>query len=186
MPRCFALIMLALLLSACQTSRVTQDFDATRDFASYHTWNWAEPGVQYQPDDPRIKSDLTDQRIRQAVTQQMEQRGLRQAPAGQHADLTVKTWLIIDTRQQQVTVNYGPAPLGYWGGYWGGPGFNETRNLDYKVATLQIDLLDGHDSKLVWRASAEQLASSAQDSPQDRTRAIDDSVAKLLSVYPPH
>ena len=32
MLRCIAVVCVALLLSACQTDRVTRDFDAQRDF----------------------------------------------------------------------------------------------------------------------------------------------------------
>jgi hypothetical protein len=62
-----AVLSLALLLSACQASRPNADFDAGRDFAGYRTWAFKDPAVQYRPDDPRVRSDLTDQRIRQAA-----------------------------------------------------------------------------------------------------------------------
>ncbi|EPN63320.1 lipoprotein, partial [Pseudomonas syringae pv. actinidiae ICMP 18807] len=35
--------------------------------------------MQYQPDDPRLRSDLTEQRIRQSIGEQLDQRGLRMA-----------------------------------------------------------------------------------------------------------
>jgi hypothetical protein len=62
--------------------------------------------------------------------------------------------------------------------------YNETRNVTYKVATLQIDLLDGKDGKLVWRGSDEQMMSNSP-SPQDRSAAIRATVTKVLSNYPP-
>ncbi len=77
MFRRLALLAFAVLLSACQTAQVTHDFDASRDFAGYRSWSWKEPALQYRPDDPRIKSDLTEQRIRQAISEQLDQRGLR-------------------------------------------------------------------------------------------------------------
>ena len=180
----FAVLCLGLLLGGCQATRPTADYDASRDFAGYRTWAWKDPALQYRPDDPRIRSDLTEQRIRQAVTEQLEQRGLRPAPAGTRADLAVQTWLIVDTRQQQV-ITQTPMWGGYWGGGWGTPIYNESRTLDYKVATVQIDLLDGRDGKLVWRASAERLDSSAGAGPQQRNEAIQNTVAQVLSSYPP-
>lgn len=72
-----------MLLSACETNPLDHDFDATRDFRAYRSWSWKEPGVQYRPDDPRIKSDLTEQRIRQAVSDPLDQYGLRMAQKNQ-------------------------------------------------------------------------------------------------------
>ena len=59
MLRRLALLSLTLWLAACASHNVTQDFDASRDFAAYRSWAWQEPALQYRPDDPRIKSDLT-------------------------------------------------------------------------------------------------------------------------------
>lgn len=71
MFRRLALLAMAVLLSACAAHQVNHDFDASRDFAAYRSWSWKEPALQYRPDDPRIKSDLTEQRIRQAVADQL-------------------------------------------------------------------------------------------------------------------
>ena len=185
MFRRFILLAMVALLSACAANQVNHDFDASRDFAAYRSWAWKEPAVQYRPDDPRIKSDLTDQRIRQAVADQLDQRGLRPAAAGANGDLNVQTYLIVEERQQQVTTNYGGG-WGYpWYGYYGAPMYNETRNVSYKVATIQIDLLDGKDGKLVWRGSDEQILSRTPN-PSDRRDAILETVTRILANYPPH
>lgn len=178
-------ICVALLLGACQASRPIADYDASRDFAGYRTWAFKDPVLQYRPDDPRIRSDLTEQRIRQAVSEQLDQRGLRPAPAGSKADLNVQTWLIVDNRQQQI-ISQPPLWGGYWGGGWGAPIYSESRTIDYKVATVQIDLLDGRDGKLIWRASAEHIDNSSDAGPQQRNETIQKSVAQVLSAYPPH
>ena len=62
--------------------------------------------------------------------------------------------------------------------------YNETRNISYKVATVQIDLLDGKDGKLVWRGSDEQLLSNSPN-PADRNTAVRETVGRILSNYPP-
>jgi hypothetical protein len=156
----------ALLLAACQNYNVNRDYDSTRDFGAYRSWSWKEPALQYSPDDPRIKSDLTEQRIRNAVSQQLDQRGLRPVANGK-ADLNVQSWLIVDERQQQTSYNHG----GYWGGYWGG--------------YMQVDMYDGKDGKLVWRGSAEQILASAPPSPAEREASIRETIAKVIEQYPP-
>ncbi|WP_285431908.1 DUF4136 domain-containing protein [Pseudomonas sp. fls2-241-R2A-110] len=184
MIRRFALLAVAALLSACAANQVNSDFDASRDFAAYRSWSWKEPALQYRPDDPRIKSDLTEQRIRESVADQLDQRGLRPAATGSKGNLDVQTYLIIEERQQQVTTNYGGGWGNPWNGYWGAPMYNETRNISYKVATIQIDLLDGQDGKLVWRGSDEQMLSRTTN-PSDRSNAIRETVGRILANYPP-
>jgi len=180
------LLPLLLILSACQTPQLERDFDPNRDFAAYRSWSWQEPAVQYKPDDPRINSDLTAQRIRSAVSEQLEQRGLRAAAANMPGDLKVQVWMIIDNRQQQVSTQLGGGWGDPWrGGFWGGPSYVETRTLDYQVGTLQIDLLDGKDGKLVWRGSAAQVLRSRQPNPSEREASIRSTVAEVLSQYPP-
>lgn len=186
MLRRIVLLSFALLLAACASNNAQLDYDASRDFAGYRSWAWEEPALHYRPDDPRVKSDLTEQRIRQAVADQLDQRGLRPVQKGAQADVKVRAYLIVEDRQREITTNYGGAWGGYWGGYWGGPMYNETRSVDYKVATIQVDLFDGRDGKLVWRGSAEQMMNSYPPSPQERNAAIQKTVMTLMSNYPPH
>ncbi|MFJ4143504.1 DUF4136 domain-containing protein [Pseudomonas sp. NPDC089734] len=186
MFRRLALLSLVLLLTACQSSQINRDFDARRDFGGYRNWSWKEPGVQYQPEDPRIRSDLTEQRIRQSISEQLDQRGLRMAPAGAASDLKVQAWLIVEDRQQLVSTPYGGG-WNPWGGYgyWGGPLPSETRSVDYKVTTLQIDLFDGKDGKLVWRGSTERILSENMANPATRDNIVRTTVARILEQYPP-
>ncbi|WP_207238386.1 DUF4136 domain-containing protein, partial [Pseudomonas sp. FW305-96] len=53
-------------------------------------------------------------------------------------------------------------------------------------ATIQVDLFDGRDGKLVWRGSAEQIMNNYPPSPQERNAAIQKTVTQVLSNYPPH
>jgi len=179
------LIPVLLLLGACQSQQINRDFDASRDFAGYRSWSWQEPAVQYKPDDPRIRSDLTEQRLRSAVADQLDQRGLRPAASGTKGDVKVQVWLVVDDRQQQVSSGFGGGFGGYWGPYWGGPAYNETRTIDYKVATVQVDLFDGKDGKLVWRGSDERIVRDTAGNPAEREAEIRETVGRVLSQYPP-
>lgn len=187
MKRHMLLLASILLLSACESIQVDRDYDTNRDFASYQSWSWQTPALTYSPDDPRIKSDLTEQRIRDAVTDQLEQRGLRAASANTQGDLSVQVAMIVDDRQNLLTTNYGGGWNNAWGGgYWGGPMYTETQTVDYKVGTLQVDLYDGKDKKLVWRGSDQQIMPRNALSPAERETAIRETVTKVLSQYPPH
>ena len=185
MFRPLMMLSLLLLLAACQSNQVQRDFDPQRDFSAYRTWSWKEPALQYRPDDPRIKSDLTEQRIRSAVSEQLDQRGLRQAGGGTQADVLIQAWFIVEDRSQQYTTSSLGAWGGPWHGYWGGPMITDTRTIDYQVGTLQIDFYDAGDGKLVWRGSAEQVLRDNPGSPQERSNMFRETVAQVLSQYPP-
>lgn len=177
------LLLVALLaLAACQSIQVDHDYDPNRDFAALQTWSWQEPALQYRPDDPRLKSDLTEQRVRAAVARQLEQRGLREATPG---DIRVQAFLIVDERQQQLATYYGGDLISDRSGrLWASPGYTEVRTLDYQVGTLQLDFLD-RDGKLIWRGSGSQHVRRHPGSPQERAAAMHETVAKILGQFPP-
>lgn len=177
-------LMFALLLTlgGCQSNALLRDFDPGRDFGAYRTWQWQEPALLYNPDDPRVRNDLTEQRIRDALPGQLEQRGLRQAAAGSEADLKVQVSVMLDTRRQQMQ----SAHAGYWGYPWYGPMFNEVRTIEYQVRTLQIDIYDNRDGRLIWRAAREDAPDSGAEHPARRSAAIQRSLGAMLQYFPPH
>ncbi len=186
MFRRLLVISLLLGLAACQTPQPVVDFDPTRDFAAYRSWSWQTPALHYRPDDPRLRSDLTEQRLREAIAEALDQRGLRPAPAGAPGDLSVQVWLIVDQRQQQVVTQYASPWAHPWNrGGWAMPGYYEARTVDYQVATLQIDLHDGRDGKLVWRGSRSWVLSSADRGPSERSELYRTRAREALSGYPP-
>lgn len=183
MPYRLLLIPLLAVLAACQ-STPELDYDTTRDFAAYRSWSWQEPAVRYHPDNSPLQSDLTEQRIREAVAQQLEQRGLRQA-GGAQADLRVQAWFSVERRQDSHTTYYGGMIMGtpgWWG--WGGPSYAQTHTYDYRVGILQVDLFDARDGRLIWRASDEQVVPRRQ-TPAERAELIRKTAARVLDQYPP-
>lgn len=106
------------LLAGCQNLPIEQDYDTQRDFSRYQSWQWAEPAVQFRPDSPLLRSDLTTQRIRQATAEQLLQRGLRESPT---ADLKVQASLVVEQRQQHISSGYASSYWGYPWGYWARP-----------------------------------------------------------------
>lgn len=184
MLRYLMLLTALATLVACQSPPAPRDYDHSRDFTAYRNWSWAEPAVIFRPaDDPRIQSDLTTQRIREAVSGQLDARGLRPAPEGDQGDLMVRAYMLIDQRQDNVTTHYGHSPR--WGVWAMDPLISETRSVHYQVATLQIDLLDGRDGQLVWRGSTSDLVRDRQLTPAERNNNIFAMVRQILDGYPP-
>ncbi len=185
MLRSLMLLSVAVMLTACQTNAPLADFDVSRDFSQYRTWSWADPAVTYAPPgDPRLPSDLTTQRVQDAVSAQLDVRGLRPAEDPSSADLRVSSSVVMETRRDQVTTQYGGF-WGYGGPYWGGgPSYTQTRSVDYQVLTLQIDLLDGKDGRLVWRGSDSEIVRDR--SPAERTQEMHKLAAGVLANFPPN
>lgn len=184
MRRLLLLLPAVLLIAACQGAAVQPDYDASRNFGEYRTWEFDEKAVSYLPEnDPRLAGELTSDRVMASVANQMELRGLRPPAAGQSADLKVKTYLIVEHRQDNVSTSFG----GYWGwgGFWGGPSI-QSQNVDYKELTLQIDMLDSRDGQLVWRGSESDTLSERPQTPVKREEQINRLVGKILGSFPPN
>lgn len=182
------ILVLPLLLSlaACQGAAVKPDYDVSHDFAGDQTWQWAEPRVEFRPqDDPRVSSELTAARIEQAVADQLDARGLRPVLAGNSPDLKVRSYVLVENRQENVSTSFGGYWGTGWGGFWGGPAI-QTYPVDYRELTLQIDLLDGDTGRLLWRGSESERLSERALTPSKRDEQVYRLVNKILSSYPPY
>ena len=189
MLRRIALLGLALMLSACETMQVTHDYNPAVDFAKFQSWAWKDPAVQYQPNNPMLRSDLTEQRIIQAVGSQLDQRGLRPAQPNRPADLWVSADLHTEKRLREVQDDYG-----YGAGYGNSYGrygnqygmYNSVpvvRTYEVEVMVVRLNLYDGKTGQPVWSSSAE---TSSKGSLGERSDALRESLNKAVQAYPPH
>ena len=190
--------LMALLLTACQTP-VTVDYNPAINYSNFHTWKFANQPVSYQPDNPALASGLLSSRIESAIQSALYQHGLTQNNA--NADLTVHVWLQVKNHQSQqiITTYNGPSPYPFYeyGAlpyadynpapyfYAGGPTISQVNNVNYPVATLQIDLKDSKTDALVWRGSDVRPWPGSWDTPEDSRVWIDQWVAEILAKYPP-
>ena len=122
-----------------------------------------------------------------AVSNALDQRGLRPLHDNRPADLFVTADLRLETRLRQERDDYG-----YYGGYGSydrygrGYGMYNTvpivRTYQEQVVVVQVDLFDAVTGQPVWSASAETANRGSQS---DRTDAIREAVEKAMSAYPP-
>ncbi len=153
---------------------------APRDYARYRSWSWAAAGVSGFP------QDLDDNQLRDAVSQQLDQRGLRPARPGSAADLQVSAFLRNELRTRQVTDYYG----GYYGNYGGwrdpwygyGASYPVTRSYTVQVTVVRVELNDARSGQPVWGNSAEF---DSGDSASEQAKALREAVKRALSSYPP-
>lgn len=211
MKRRFALITLCLSISACQTDNpynasslpippappqaaMTLDMSVypapPRDYGRYRSWTWLNSQL------PPGSAWADSAQIAEAVSNGLDQRGLRPAQNPQAADLQVAADARLETRLRQVRDDYydpyyGGAGLGY--GRYGGPyhhgyGYGGyatvpvVRTYQEQVVVVHIRLFDGRSGQPVWSASAETGSSG---NLSDRTKALHTAVQKALTAYPP-
>ena len=200
MTRRTGLLVLCLGLGACQSPNpytassnpmppapiyagVTKDLSAypaePRDYARYRNWAWANGQL------PMGSAWADALQIAEAVSNGLDQRGLRPLRGNGPPDLLVSANLHMETRLQQVQEDYGYYGGGYgpygrpYGAYNGPP---IMRTYEVQVMVLQISLFDANSGQPIWSASAE---TAPQGRESERAQALRDAVQKALSAYPP-
>jgi len=149
-----------------------------RDYARYRNWAWLDD--RQPPGSAWASSAL----VQEALSNALDQRGLRPARAGVAADLAVHTELRLERRIRQVREDYG----GYYGhgrywndyGLWGSAPL--VRTYEEEVVVVRIDLFDGRDGQPVWSGSAEMPSGGSQGERADALRA---ALNRALENYPP-
>ncbi|MFS2201060.1 DUF4136 domain-containing protein [Pseudomonas sp. Pseusp3] len=151
---------------------------APRDYGRYRSWAWLDghlpPGTAW----------ADSAQVAEAVSNALDQRGLRPLHDNRPADLFVSADLRLETRLRQVRDDYG-----YYGGYSGyGPGYGMygsvpiVRTYSEQVVVVQVDMFDARSGQPVWSSSAE---TGNRGSESERADAIREAVEKAMSAYPP-
>ena len=205
MYRRAALLVLSLALGACQSPNPytpsampmppapaqaanTLDLSAypaqPRDYGRYQSWAWLNGRL------PVSTAWADSAQIAEAVSNALDQRGLRPAQPNRPADLLVSADLHTEKRLRQVQDDYGYGagygrgygdPWGRYGGMYGSVPVIRTYQID--VMVVRINLYDGKTGQPVWSSSAE---TSSTGSLSERSDALRESLNKAVQAYPPH
>ncbi|MFK8331199.1 DUF4136 domain-containing protein [Pseudomonas sp. BJa5] len=214
MPYRLTLGALCLTLAGCQSpnpyvassrplppppAQAASTFDASaypaapRDFGRYRSWTWRDGQL------PAGTTLADPGQLAEAVSNALDQRGLRPARNGQ-GDLLVSANLRMERRLRQVQEDYYPYgaypyggyPYGGYGGYGSygryGSGYGAyasvplVRTYEVEVMVVDLDLYDANDGQAVWSTSAE---TASQGSRSEREEALRESLNKALDGYPP-
>ncbi|RAI68610.1 DUF4136 domain-containing protein [Pseudomonas fluorescens] len=151
---------------------------APRDYGRYRSWAWLDGHL------PAGTAWADSAQVAEAVSNALDQRGLRPLHDNRPADLFVSADLRLETRLRQVQDDYG-----YYGGYGGyGPGYGMygsvpiVRTYSEQVVVVQVDMFDARSGQPVWSSSAE---TGNRGSESERVDAIREAVEKAMSAYPP-
>jgi hypothetical protein len=172
------------LVSACSSTRVQTDFDHQADFSSYSTFAWhqATEDGKGPTDGP---SQLVDQRIRGAISQNLRAKGLEPKGANE-ADLLVTYYTSLGSQMRFHTTGWGYGYGWGWGPYWSygygyWPGWTSTTVYTYHEGTVIIDIIDRSKKQLVWRG----VGTAALGKKSHSEEKIAQSMTRILDDFPP-
>ncbi|KFX71547.1 lipoprotein [Pseudomonas taeanensis MS-3] len=152
---------------------------APRDYSRYQRWAWLNDRL------PTGSAWASSALVQEALSNALDQRGLRPAQAGGTADLRVSTDLRLERRIRQVADRYASGyrhdPYGDNLGMWGSTPL--VRTYEEEVVVVGIELFDAHDGQAVWRGSAQMLSDGSQAERADALRA---ALKRALENYPPN
>lgn len=174
LARALALVVLA----ACAPSvHVSQDWDPDARLDGLHNWAW-QPGYPKQTGDPRLDSDLLNERIKAALESGLAAKGFNRAESPERADFTVAYHVAIAEKLDARTMSTGYGPYRGWSG-------GTTTVVDqYEVGTLLVDFISPETKQVIWRGTAQSRIQESSD-PQERKARIDRAVGELLAQFPP-
>jgi hypothetical protein len=180
------LLFVLLLLAACSSGPdIRSDFDRSVDFGAYDSYGF----VRELGTDRAEYSSLITNYFKESIRAEMEARGYRydeNAP-----DLLVNFYTSVRERTDVVS---RPSPVfgaGYYsyryGLYtaWPAYGYGYTTQVDtyqYKVGTVNIDVVDAGRRQLIWEGVAEgRLKDKALAAPREPIRRV---VGEIFQRYP--
>jgi hypothetical protein len=156
-----------------------------RDYGRYRSWAWLDGNL------PPGTAWADSAQVAEAVSNALDQRGLRPLHDNRAADLFVSANLRLETRLRQYRDDYGSGGA-YYGGYGGYNRYNNgygmygsvpiVRTYQEQVVVVQVDMFDAQSGQPVWSSSAETSQRGSQSQQAD---AIREAVEKAMSAYPP-
>jgi hypothetical protein len=150
---------------------------APRDYGRYRTWSWQRL--------PAGTAWASSEQVQEALSNALEQRGLRPHRTDAASDLYVSAELRLEQRLRQVTERYGSSyghsRYGDQYGLWGSAPL--VRSYTEDVMVVRIELFDAADGQPIWSGHAETRNSG---SPSERAAAVRNAVQQALAAYPPN
>lgn len=178
------IIFVSVLSAGCASQNVNTDYDKSYNFKSLKSFAWLKSPQEDLKAMPKV-SELNHKRIREAIERTLINRGYTKS-VGNSKDFYVNYHTSLTRRIDPSPVNayYGVGRhfgRGSVGITFGGP---IASHSEYEEETLIIDIVSGRDKKLVWRGDSSHQIDRSQ-TPEQRTKEVNEVVAEILSAYPP-
>ena len=165
-----ATLALCLLLCAVAASaqEVSTDYDHGADFTKYKTFAWG--------DNKGAPDGFADRRIKEAITQQLAAKGLREVTDGSH---DIRVVYQVGARDRTTTVPTA-TDTNWSNERWGDQG--SLSEQVFREGRLVVDIVDAARKELIWRGTATDTIS--EDTAKNRPK-IQKAVGKMFKQYPP-
>ena len=181
------ILMIAVIMSACSSIKVTTDYDKTVDFTQLKTFEY----YGWAAESDKIINQLEKDRIEAAFGDEFKKRGLEYVESG--GDMIVVLFVMTENKTQYNATTTGMGYGGYGGYYgygpgWGwGPGMGMSMSsttvseYNYTVGTLVIDIYHAEGEKLIWESIGTK---TVDDNPQTREKNLPKHIAAIMAPYP--
>ncbi len=175
MKKVILLIFGAILMTSCNSLKVTTDYDTAVNFNNYKTFAFFKPGI-----DKADISDLDKKRILRAIEAELTAKGFTKS---ENPDMLVS---IFTKSRERVDVNQNNFGWG-WGWGWNpwmwNNGMNNVNVSQYTEGTLFIDFIDKNKKELIWQGvGTGALKIQNREKKEER---IKEFVKEIISNYPP-
>ena len=179
------LVMAALfMVSGCSTMSVDIDYDTAYDFD-------AKTKYAVVHSDREGDNTLVNDRIAAAIKESLNKRSYKEVSKDEadlvfvfHVNVTQRS----DVRSDFQVVGYGGYGYGRgFGGYGGGYGTRVVEvpsTYSWKEGKLIIDALNPQNKKIVWRGAISDELTRSETTPAEKTKYVNEVVAKLLKKFP--
>lgn len=172
----YFLFVATFILTGCSSSvSVTSDYDPASNFTGYKTFTVHDKAINGSVLEA---APLIKKRVIQAVESEMRKKGFVNTWE-EKADLVV--YMFAGTKDKLHVTDWGYNYEGYWKGYPYG------RKIDvnqYTEASLVLDIVNNKTRDLLWRGIGTGVV-HPEDTPEDKTKIVDEAVKKILAQYPP-
>jgi hypothetical protein len=179
-----AIAGISVLLASCASGPdIRSDYDHTVDFSQFKTYNFFSPmGIE----NPNYSSVLGSV-FRDAIGQEMESRGYVQSDT---PDLMINVSGRLKDKTKVTTTSDPYMHGGYYGyrrgyyGAWGGYGYGTTTHVSqYTEGTVNVDLVDRLEKRMVWEGVAVGRVKENNTPEQTRTN-IYAGIKEMFAGYP--
>ncbi|UTA48188.1 DUF4136 domain-containing protein [Simiduia sp. 21SJ11W-1] len=182
----WGLVAVFTLLVGCSSlPQADSDWDENFDFSKVKTYSFIDRAKLR--DMTPLTSDITRNRIENAVERNMAAKGIAYEKDATKADILVSYHVTTKDKQDIRTYNAGVKHC--WNCRWGigmgmGVSTREVRVMDYVEGTLIMDMIDTQSQESVWRGMLSARISDLK-TQRERIESINLAVNTILAQFPP-
>tara|TARA_R110002072_G_scaffold141576_2_gene286821 strand:+ start:746 stop:1387 length:642 start_codon:yes stop_codon:yes gene_type:complete len=198
--RALTVFLVSILLAACASGppKPTVDYKADYDFSAVKTIAFYRNSGEVLGDNPMQLSDIQRDRIDEALSYALTNRGFQMVTDASKADLLL-SWTL-DTQNKTNVRTYQTPTMGMgmgrgYGGYYGGynrysayncwncaPTRTEVSVQNYTQGTFIVDLIDPELKKSVWRGVTQSRLKGQHSEDQGKYNA---AATAIFASFPP-